>query len=122
MNLMHWIPIEFDGFSNEDGHYNECLFHIDTNWVAYLCYAKDTSSDVPIDGAECPCHWNVSERLRNTLKAIRSNEQTKEFHIFTLVLYSSMGEPYALQIGDQTGTDYLEYLSAFDFLQLVQTQ
>ena len=69
MNLMHWIPIEFDGFSNEDGHYNECLFHIDTNWVAYLCYAKDTSSDVPIDGAECPCHWNVSERLRNTLKA-----------------------------------------------------
>lgn len=122
MNLMHWIPIEFDGFSNEDGHYNECLFHIDTNWVAYLCYAKDTSSDVPIDGAECPCHWNVSERLRNTLKAIRSNEQTKEFHIFTLVLYSSMGELYALQIGDQTGTDYLEYLSAFDFLQLVQTE
>lgn len=122
INLMRWTPMEFDSFLPDDAHYNECLFRIDINWVAYLCYVKDTASDVPMDGAECPCFWNVSERLKKTIKAIRSNEQTKEFHIFTFVLYSSMGEPFAMQINNQMETDYLEYLSAFDFLQLVQTE
>lgn len=122
MNLMRWTPIEFDSFLPEDAHYNECLFRIDINWVAYLCYVKDTPPDVPMDGAEGSCYWNASERLKKTIKAIRRNEQTKEFHIFTLVLYSSMGEPFALQIDKHTETDNLEYLSAFDFLQLIQTE
>lgn len=122
MNLMHWNPIEFDAFLPEDAHYNECLFHIDVNWIAYLCYATDTVNDISIDGAEGYCHWDISNRLKNTLIAIRNSEQTKDFHIFTLVLYSSMGEPFALKINNQPESDYLEYFSAFDFLQLVQTE
>lgn len=121
-NLMHWSPMEFENFMPEDAHYNECLFQIDVNWVAYLCYAKDTTKDVSVDGEECNIHWNMNARLKKTLAVIRSNERTKKFHIFTLVVYSSMGEPFVLMMNEQPETDYLLYFSAFDFLQLVQTE
>ncbi len=122
INLMHWAPMEFDGLLPEDTHYNECLFRIDVNWVAYLCYAKDTVKDISVDGAENCSSWDIDTQLENTLAVIRSNEHTKGLHVFTLVLYSSMGEPLALMINKQLGTDYLVHLSAFDFLQLVQTE
>lgn len=122
MNLMHWAPMVFESFLPEDAHYNECLFRIDVNWVAYLCYAKDTAKDVSVDGAESSSHWNMDARLEKTLAAIRSNEQTKIFHVFTLVVYSAMGEPFSLMMNEQPGTDYLVLFSAFDFLQLVQTE
>ena len=122
MNLMHWAPMEFESFLPKDAHYNECLFQIDVNWVAYLCYAKDTTKDVSVDGSENYIHWNMDARLQKTLAAIRDNERTKGFHIFTLVVYSSMGEPFTLMMKDQLGTDYLIHFSAFDFLQLVQTE
>ncbi len=122
MNLMHWAPMNFNGFLPEDVHYNECLFRIDVNWVAYLCYAKDTSIDVSVDGAESNFHLNIDTRLKNTLEVIKSQDQTKGFHILTLVVYSSMGEPFSLVMNDQPDADYLVYFSAFDFLQLVQTE
>mgnify|MGYP002624090307 CR=1 FL=1 len=122
MNLMHWAPIEFDGFLEEDAHYNECLFRIDVNWVAYLCYAKDTVKDVSVDGAEGNIHWNMESHIKKTLSSIRRNEKTKEHHILTFVVYSSMGEPYTLLLKDQPDTDYLVQFSAFEFLQLVQTE
>lgn len=122
MNMMHWAPMEFESFLPEDAHYNECLFRIDVNWVTYLCYAKDTAKDVSVDGVQDSIHWNMDARLKKTLAAIRSNEQTKGFHIFTLVVYSSMGEPFALMMNEQQVTDYLVHFSAFDFLQLVQTE
>lgn len=122
MNLMHWSPIEFDGFIEEDAHYDECLFRIDVNWVAYLCYAKDTANDVSLDGAENSIQWNMDYRLKRTLASIKSNEKTKGFHILTLVVYSSMGEPFCLLMSEQPNTDYLLQFSAFDFLQLVQTE
>lgn len=122
INLMHWAPIKFDGFLPEDEHYNECLFRIDVNWVAYLCYAKDTVKNISVDGTENRFHWNMDARLTNTLAKIKSNEQTKGSHVFTLVLYSSMGEPLSLMMDKQQGTDYLVHFSAFDFLQLVQTE
>lgn len=122
MNYMHWSPMEFEGFLPKDAHYEECLFRIDVNWVAYLCYAKDTAKDVCVDGAEGIVHWNMEAHLKKTLSAIRSNEQTKEYHILTFVVYSSMGEPYTLLLKDQPDTDYLVQFSAFEFLQLVQTE
>lgn len=122
MNLMHWKPIEFDGFITEDAHYNECLFRIDVNWVAYLCYAKDIAMDVSVDGEDRSVQWNMNDRLKRTLESIKSNEKTKEFHILTLVVYSSMGEPFCLKMSEQPNTDYLLNFSAFDFMQLVQTE
>ena len=122
MNLIHWAPIEFEGFLVDDAHYKECLFRIDVNWVAYLCYAKDTANDISVDGVEKSIHWNMDTRLKQTLAAIRSNEKTKGFHILTLVVYSSMGEPFGLMMNEQTDTDYLLHFSAFDFMQLVQTE
>ena len=122
MNLIHWAPIEFEGFLVDDAHYKECLFRIDVNWVAYLCYAKDTANDISVDGAEKSIHWNMDTRLKQTLAAIRGNEKTKGFHILTLVVYSSMGEPFGLMMNEQTDTDYLLHFSAFDFMQLVQTE
>lgn len=122
MNLMHWAPIEFESFLQKDAHYNECLFQIDVNWVAYLCYAKDTTKEVSVDGSKNSIHWNIDARLQKTLAAIRGNERTKGFHIFTLVVYSSMGESFTLMMKEQPGTDYLMHFSAFDFLQLVQTE
>ena len=122
MDLMHWTPMAFEGFLGDDAHYNECLFRIDVNWVAYLCYAKDTIQDVSIDGAERSARWNMDERLKQTLAAIKNNEKTKGFHILTLVVYSSMGEPYVLKMKNQPEADYLLQFSAFDILQLVQTE
>ena len=122
MNQMHWMPMDFDGFQPKDLHYEECLFRIDMNWVAYLCYAKDTANDVSIDGAERSIYRNMDARLKKTLASIRSNEKTKGFHIITLVVYSAMGEPFGLLMNEQPDTDYLLRFSAFDFLQLVQTE
>lgn len=122
MNKMHWGPMEFDGFMPEDVHYDECLFRIDVNWVAYLCYAKDTEQDVAVDGAYRSARWNIDERLKQTLAAIRKNEGTKDYHILALVLYSSMGENFALMMNEQPGADYLVHFDAFNFLQLVQTE
>lgn len=121
-NLMHWAPMEFQSFQPRDAHYNECLFQIDVNWMAYLCYVKDTPKDVSVDGTETYIHWDIDNRLKKTLATIRNSEQTKGFHIFTLVVYSSMGEPFALMMNEQPKTDYLIHFSAFDFLQLVQTE
>lgn len=122
IDQMHWAPIDFDGFLGDDAHYNECLFRIDVNWAAYLCYVKDTVHDVSVDGAESSVHWNMDARLKQTLASIKHNDKTKEFHILTLVVYTSMGEPYALMMKDQPDADYLLQFSAFDFLQLVQTE
>lgn len=122
MNLMHWVPIEFHGFLDNDAHYDECLFRIDVNWVAYLCYAKDTANDVSVDGAECSIHWNMNARLKQTLAAIKRNEETREYHVLTLIVYSSMGEPFGLVMSEQPDTDYLLHFSAFDFMQLIQTE
>lgn len=122
INIMHWNPIEFDGFLPHDAHFNECLFRIDVNWIAYLCYVKDTKDDVPVDGAKHSTYWDINSRLKNTLASIRGNNQTKDFHIFTLVVYSSMGEPFGFRMDQQHGTDYLLHFPAFDFLQLVQTE
>jgi hypothetical protein len=122
MNVMHWTPIEFDGFLSKDDHYNDCLFRIDVNWVAYLCYVTDIKDNISVDGANGSVSWNIDSRLKCTLKAIRENEKMKDFHILTLVLYSSMGEKFMLMMKDQPDSDYLLYFSAFDFLQLVQTE
>lgn len=122
MKYMYWSPMEFEGFLPKDSHYEECLFHIDVNWVAYLCYAKDTTKDVSVDGAAGSIYWDMESHLKKTLAAIRSDEQTKKYHILTLVVYSSMGEPYTLLLKDQPDTDYLVQFSAFEFLQLVQTE
>ena len=122
IDFMHWEPMEFESFLQKDAHYRECLFRIDVNWVAYLCYVTDTAKDVSVDGAENCIHWDMDMRLKNTLAAIRSNEQTNGCHIFTLVVYSAMGELFALKMNEQQDTDYLVHFSAFDFLQLVQTE
>ena len=122
MNLMQWAPIEFDGFMEDDAHCDECIFRIDVNWVAYLCYAKDTANDVSVDGAERIIHWNMDVRLKQTLAAIKGHEETMGYHVLTLVVYSSMGEPFGLMMSEQPDSDYLLHFSAFEFLQLVQTE
>lgn len=122
MNKMHWGPMDFDGFMPEDEHYDECLFRIDVNWVAYLYYAKDTENDVAVDGACWSARWNIDEHLKNTLAAISKNEKTKDYHILALVLYSSMGENFALMMNEQPNADYLVHFDAFNFLQLAQTE
>ena len=122
VDLIHWMPMEFDGFLPDDAHYKECIFRIDMNWIVYLCYAKDTAKDVSVDGADRHICWEIDKRLKKTLSAIRNSEKTKGYHILTLAIYSSMGEPFAFMLNELTDTDYLLDISAFDFLQLVQTE
>ena len=122
MNRMHWGPMDFSGFMPEDVHYDECLFRIDVNWVAYLCYAKDTAQNVAVDGAYKSTRWDIDDRLKRTLAAIRKNEKTRDYHVLALVLYSSMGENYALMMNEQPDADNLLHFDAFNFLQLVQTE
>lgn len=84
INMMHWEPIRFDNFLPADEHYNECLFHIDVNWFAYVCYVKDTNADISVDGSDSYVEWNMESHLNKTLDRIRCNEQTNRNHIFTL--------------------------------------
>lgn len=121
-DYMHWHISNYGDMMHDEGHYNEELFQIDTNWLAYVCYAKDSAEDVSIDGNISQAHWNMDDHLRSTLSALRKDDRTKSFHILTLVLYSSMGESFALLTNNQPDTDYLLLLSAFDFIQLVQTE
>lgn len=122
IDYMHWQTSRFSDLMHNDEHYNEALFQIDVNWLAYVCYAKDTSADISIDGLGGQAHWNMDNRLRSTLSDLRKDARTKGFHIFTLVLYSSMGESFALATNKQPDSDYMLMLSSFDFLQLVQTE
>ena len=122
IDMIHWMPMELNGFLSADAHYNESLFLIDKNWIVYLCYAKDTVKDVSVDGADKYVCWEIDKRLKKTLSVIKNNEKTKGYHILTLVLYSSMGEPFTLMMSELADTDYLLEFSAFDFLQLVQTE
>lgn len=122
IDYMHWQTSQFDGLMHDDEHYYEVLFQIDVNWLSYVCYAKDTATDVSIDGQDGTVHWDIDSKLRNTLSTLRKDVRTKNHHIFTLVLYSSMGESFTLTSNKQSDSDYLLMFSAFDFLQLIQTE
>lgn len=121
-DYMHWYPGVASDLMNTDAHYYEELFRIDANWLAYVCYAKDTAKEVSIDGGAGVAHWNMDAHLKATLASLRKDERTKDFHILTFVLYSSMGEAFSLATNNQQDSDYLLLLNAFDFLQLVQTE
>lgn len=121
-DYMHWFPGVAPEPINTDAHYYEDLFRIDANWLAYVCYAKDTAQDVSIDGRLGVAHWNMDTHLKSTLSSLKKDKRTKDFHILTFVLYSSMGEAFSLATNNQSDSNYLLLLPAFDFLQLVQTE
>ena len=119
---LHWQPGVAYDLLHKDSHYNEELFQIDVNWIAYVCYAKDSIDNVSIDGQDKFAKWDMSSHLSVMLETLKEDDRTKDFHIFTLILYSSMGEQFKLSTSDQPNSDYLLLFSAFDFLQLVQTE
>lgn len=122
VNRMHWQTLEITDIVNTNPNYNEALFDIDTNWIAYVLYAKDTENDVSIDGANKQIRWNIDSHLKTTLGFLCKDERTKDKHILTMVLYSSMGESFLLTMNKQPDSDYLLTFSAFEFLQLIQTE
>ena len=122
ISYMRWQAGMFADLMHSDEHYSEELFQIDVNWLAYVCYAKDTAGDVSVDGKDGHVSWDMDAHLKTTLSSLRGDARTKDFHILTLVLYSSMGETFALATNNQPDSDYLLLFSAFDFLQLVQTE
>ena len=121
-DFLHWRPDFCCDLLCADENCHEELFQIDVNWLAYVCYAKDAFNDAPIDGNVRYVEKDLSSHIETTLAALKRDERTKEFHIFVLVLYSSMGESMMLRINEQSDSDYLLLFSAFDFLQLVQTE
>ena len=122
VRYFHWDPLSYFDTASSDAHYSEELFQIDTNWLVYLCYVKDTEADVSVDGAPGEVLWDADTHLNTTLSVLRQDEKWKGFHILTLVLYSSMGESFALLVKEPPDSDYLLDFSAFDFLQLAQTE
>lgn len=122
INYMHWQLSMFNDMTHDDEHYSNDIFQIDVNWLAFVCYVKDTVSDISIDGERCQVMWDIDSHLRATLSSLKDDARTKDFHILTLVLYSSMGETFALRTNEQPYSDYLLLFSAFDFLQLAQTE
>lgn len=119
---MHWQMSSLCDLTNMDEHYNDALFQIDVNWLAYVCFPKDTVDDVLKTSNNGGGILNIDDHLETSLSAIRKDARTKDFHILTLVLYSSMGETYTLLVSKQPNSDYQLLFSAFDFLQLIQTE
>ncbi len=122
INYLHWGEGTFSDILKSDRRTLEDIFQIDVNWLAYVYYATDSASDVALDGVQGFVSGEIDIHLKTTLDEIRKDERVKDFHILTLVLYSSMGETFNLMIGDQSESDYLLCFSAFEFLQLVQTE
>lgn len=122
IDKMHWRLSSFNDLLQRGSHYDEELFQIDDNWLAYVCYVKDTASDVSVDGFEGYAHLDIDTYLKSTLVRLRCNDKTKDFHILTFVLYSSMGESFGLKMEERIDSDYLLLFPAFEFLQLVQTE
>lgn len=104
-----------------EGYYED-VFRIDVNWLAYVCYAHDLARNVAIDGNESFNNRDLSQHLQKRIDTIRNDKRSKDDHILTLVLYSTMGETYRFAMKKQNGTDYFLQFSAYDFLQLIQTE
>lgn len=121
-NKMHWGQIPADNIIKVVPNFDEALFEIDTNWIAYVVYVKDSEWDVSINGEKKLVRWDLDSHLKANLAALRKDVKTKDKHIFTLVLYSSMGESFMLTMNEQPDSDYLLTFSAFEFLQLIQTE
>lgn len=119
---MRWVQDPIDDIITPAGDYYEDVFRIDVNWIAYVCYAHDMADNVAIDGNDGFCNRDLSQHLQKRIDAIRNDERAKGIHILTLVLYSTMGETYGFTMGEQKTTDYFLQFSAYDFLQLIQTE
>ena len=122
VEYMHWGQSGYNDLFQNDELFNEELFQIDVNWLAYVCYVKDVANEVSIDGNDKYVRRDIGSRLSTTLSRIKNDDRTKDCHILTLVLYLSMGESFAVETPKQPNTDYLLMISAFDFLQLIQTE
>ena len=122
INYLHWGEGAFSDILKGDRRTFEDIFQIDDNWLAYVYYATDSASDVSLDGSQGFVCGEIDTHLKTTLADIRKDNRVKDFHILTLVLYSSMGETINLMMGDQSESDYLLLFSAFEFLQLIQTE
>lgn len=122
INYLHWGEGTYSDILKSDRRTLEDIFQIDVNWLAYVYYATDSASDVSLDGSQGFVIGEIDTHIKTTLADIRKDNRVKDFHILTLVLYSSMGETFNLMIGDQSESDYLLHFSAFEFLQLVQTE
>lgn len=122
INSMRWCTSGHNDLLSSNSRCSEKLFQIDNNWLAYVCYTKDNETNVSIDGKNSQSQWSIESHLRETLSKLRLDPRTKDRHILTLVLYSTMGESFSVDIGKQPDTDYLLRFPAFDFLQLIQTE
>lgn len=122
VSKMRWNPGQYKDLLSPNALYDEELFQIDVNWLAYVCYAKDNYNEVTIDGEQRYVRRDMESHLNKTIATLRSDERTKGFHVLNLVLYSSMGGNMAYNVGEQKDADYQLEFSAHDFLQLVQTE
>ena len=119
---MHWEQNSIGEILAPVEGYYEDVFRIDVNYLAYVCYAHDLAHNVAIDGNDSFSNRDLSQHLHKRIGAIRNDKRSKDDHILTLVLYSTMGETYGFAIGEQDVTDYFLQFSAYDFLQLIQTE
>lgn len=122
INSMRWCTSGHNDLLSSNSRCSEELFQIDNNWLAYVCYTKDDETNVSIDGKNNQTQWSIETHLRETLSKLRLDPRTKDNHILTLVLYSTMGESFSVDIGKQPESNYLLRFPAFDFLQLIQTE
>lgn len=119
---LHWMVSSIrDALVQDDRYYDE-VFQIDANWFAYVCYVRDSFKDITVDGEDGFAQVDIDAHLKSQLKALKHDKRTELFHFLTFVVYSSMGEPFVVQMNDQPDSDYLLSFAAFDFLQLVQTE
>lgn len=119
---LHWMVSSVRDVLIQDERYYDEVFQIDANWFAYVCYARDSFRDVTVDGGDGFAQLDIDAHLKSQLKALKQDKRAESFHFLTFVVYSSMGEQFAILMNDQPDSDYLLSFDAFDFLQLVQTE
>ncbi len=119
---MEWLLTTFELPENKDPYIEEVVAQFDVNWIAYLCYVHDLGESFKdaVNGGEF--FYQVDDHIKEAVGFLRNNPITKDYHILTLLLYSSSGETFMLPHNGGELEDYRLSFSAYDFIDLSQSE
>ena len=119
---MEWPMTTYELPKNDDPFFEEIVAQFDTNWIAYVCYVHDLGENIKdaVNGGQCM--YQIDDHIKRAVEYLRKNNDTKDYHILTLLLYSSLGETMMIPHNGGDNEDYRVTFAAFDFIALSQSE
>ena len=119
---MEWPMTTYELPTNDNPFFEEIVAQFDVNWIAYVCYVHDIGENFKdaVTGGHCMC--SVDDHINRAVEYLRRNKDTKDYHVLTLLLYSSLGEAMMIPHNGGDNEDYRITFAAFDFIALSQSE